>query len=335
MKRFSQLISMLPDPLKPAFLPVGLDLGSSTTRIRVGDALRLRQQTCTVTYGQEGAVVALGAQAARYQPGLHQHTYFRAPVRGGVVTDISLTTDYLRVLFNEVLRPGELTLLTQISGTCLIPSQSSKVEKYIFQKMFDRFGEGQWQLVPKASVWQKILQKQKTKLAGCIDLGGDTTEVVLLDGSGVLAETIPFGGRQLVKRLLQLVRAEYGFQLSWESAEALLKELDLRLLQNSKKVVSSTVRGKNMTNGKPETVSISSEVLSTVIRSFYDELLAFIQLFFAQVPATLMTKSLDTGLLLSGGLSQVTGTEDYFNSVLTTHCVVSKSPQEDLIRNLW
>lgn len=334
MKRFSQLISFLPTPIKPNFLSVGLDLGSSTTRIRVGDVLRLRQQTCTVTYGQDGAVIALGAQAARYQPGLHQHTFFRAPVRDGVVTDIELTTDYLKALFNQVIRPGELTLLSQISGQCLIPSQASKVERYIFQKMFDRFGEGQWQLIPKASVWQKLLLKQKTKLAGCIDLGGDTTEIVLLDEQAVIAETIPFGGRQLVKWLLQLVRAEYGFQLSWESAESLLKEIDLRSLQGTHKAVHFTVRGKNMTSGRPETVSVSSEVLNKVVSQFYGELLDFIQLFFAQVPATLMTNSLDTGLFLSGGLSQVTGTSTYFDAVLGTHCVVSKTPQEDLIRHL-
>ena len=89
-----------------------------------------------------------------------------------------------------------------------------------------------------------------------------------------------------------------------------------------------------MTSGRPETVSVSSEVLNKVVSQFYGELLDFIQLFFAQVPATLMTKSLDTGLFLSGGLSQVTGTSSYFDAVLGTHCLVSKTPQEDLIRHL-
>jgi rod shape-determining protein MreB len=335
MKRFNQLLSVLPTPLKPSFLPVGIDLGSSTTRVRVGDSLRLQQPTCTVTHGSDRTMVALGAQAARYQPGLHHQTLFRAPVRKGVITDIDLATDYLKAVFNQVIRPQELTILTQITGRCVIPSRASKVERYIFQKMFERFGEGQWQLIPKAQLWQELLSRKKAGLEGVIDMGGDTTEVVLLTNQNTLSETIPFGGRQLIKRLLQLVRAEYGFQLSWESGESLLKDIDLLAMQQDKRAQQITIRGKNITNGRPETMVISSEIFNKVVTHFYQELLAFIQLFFSQLPTSVMTKSLDSGLLLSGGLSQVSGSAEYIGKALGTQLLVSKNPQEDLIRHIW
>lgn len=336
MKRFDQLLSGLPLPLQPSVLPIGLDMGSSTTRVRVENSLRLQQPTCAITHGQNNDLLAFGAGAAHYQLGLHKQAQFKAPVRKGVLTDTTLGIDYLKAVLNQVIRPQELGLLTRVAGVCLIPSQATKVEQFIFQKVFDGLGIGQWRFEPKANVWQRLLTSKKyAALAGCIDIGGDTTEVLVIDNQVVMAKTIPFGGRFLVKRLLQLIRAELGFQLSWDSGERLLTDFDLGALSSSKKPTQIAVRGKNMTSGRPETLVVSSDVLKPVVMTFYEELFDAIRLFFATIPTGLLTKSMDSGLLLTGGLSQVMGSMSHFEAGLNASVVLSETPQEDLIRHIW
>jgi rod shape-determining protein MreB len=336
MKRFSQVLSALPTPLQPNYLQVGLDLGSSITRIRVDNALRLQQPSCAIVHSQTETLVALGSKAVQLHPRAEQQVLFKAPIRKAVPTDISLVSSFIKVLLDQSIKKSEMKLLTQVSGVCLIPSTATKVEKYLFKKLFEKLGVGRWQLVPKAQVWSAILkQKKYQNCLGCIDLGGDTTEITLVADQTTLAETIPFGGRKLVKRLLQRIRAEYGFQLSWESGEKVLKEIDLAQLQSKKSKTKITIRGKNISSGRPETVVIEEEVLNPIIQDFYAELLSFIQLFLYSVPAAALTETLDAGIVLSGGLSQVSGSKHFFESALDTSVVISKTPQEDLIRNVW
>ena len=335
MKRFSQLLTKLPTSIQPSFLKVGLDLGSSQTRIRVGDALRLQQPSCAVIHTQTDTLIALGSKAVQLHPRSEQQILFKAPIRKAVATDIKLTSSYVRALLNQSIKNTEVSLLTQVAGKCLIPSTATKVEIYLFQKLFEKVGIGQWEFITKASVWSTVLaQKKYEKIRGCIDLGGDTTEIILLDDQAVLSQTIPFGGRKLVKRISQLVRSEYGFQLSWESAEKILEEINLTQLESTKNSTKITVRGKNITTGKPETITISDEVLHPILQDFYQELLSFIELFLYKVPASTLTEALDSGLLLSGGLSQVSGSASFFESALDTSIVVSQTPQEFLETNI-
>lgn len=333
MNRFSQLFSLVPQQLQPKPVEVGLDMGSSTTRVRVGNSLRYQQPSCAIVHTNTGEIVSFGHKAARHQSGLHRQTTFRAPIRKGAITDVTFVAEYLDLVLNQAV--SKPTMATQIKGSLIVPTDVSKVEKYIIDKTVSLLGKGRWKIVRKDQIWSKVLEQPSfSELAGIIDLGGDTTEVVVRGDQGVLAKTIYLGGRQLVKRILQVIRSEHGFQLSWKSGEDIVHEIDISGLQAAR-TRQIVVRGKNMSTNKPDTVTLDGSNIYAEVAHFYEELTDTIFLFLGTLPAEVLTRTLETGVYFSGGLSQVAGTADYFQQSLDTSVALSDVPSEELVKYLF
>jgi rod shape-determining protein MreB and related proteins len=340
MNRFFQFIDQLPKPSQLTQVKVGIDLGSVHTRIRVGNTLKRKEPTCMVMHSRSQHVVAIGRQAKKLQTGNHQQISLCAPLANGVVTDIPLAASYLKMVLSKALKLNEMSLFTYIDGYCVIPSSLTQVERLIFERTFESLGMGRWRFVSKAQIWQKLLLGKGPHggYGGSIDIGGDTTELVLLAGTNTTrAATIPFGGKTLVKQLQQLVREQYNCDISWMSASKILESLVLTQAGKKEKPSKGklAVRGKSILTGKPETVTVESSVFEKQIRYTFLELIEDIELFFAQIPAEIVTRTFDQGLVLSGEVSQIAGLADLFKNELHITCSVSKTPGRDLIVGLW
>jgi rod shape-determining protein MreB and related proteins len=339
MSRFFKLLDQAPSLVGVKSVRVGLDFGSANTRIRVGNALKFSEPSCAIFHQNTKSMVATGTKAEGLRSSQHQKIEYFRPVQHGVMTDISLAGDYLSSILGKILGNNKDYLLARIEGYCLVPSSITPVEKIIFERSLAAAGMGRWRLIAKSKVWQRLLSGKGSHrgFGGSIDIGGDTTEVCLVTaGGGTEAVTIPFGGRTVISRLQVLVRKKFNCDVSGSSAQKILAGFSFgggsAAKAKSRKVA---VRGKDVVSGRPITLTVESSEFFSQVELVFDELVEYLELFFGQLPAELITQSLDNGLVLSGGVSQLKGLNNFLGEKLQVTISKSKTPTRDLIVGLW
>lgn len=339
MNRFLQVIDQFSGA---AFthIKVGLDLGSSTTRVRVGDSIRLQEPSCVTFHKKTKTIVAFGSSSEKMQLGETDTTEFVRPIKAGVMTDIGVTAQYLQAVLGQSMSQQQLSLLTMIAGVCVLPTTLTEVERTLFERTFAGLSLGRWEFVTKAQVWQRLLTTDPAfqGFGGSIDIGGDTTEVVVIGaGQRLRAVTLPFGTRTLIKEIQYLVRNEYNCLISWQTAEKILKNIGLQETDETEMStdVKTAVRGKDLLTGKPTTITVAASQVVHELLVTFSQLIEYLELFFAQLPASLATTSLDKGFVLSGGGSQLKGVSSILNTEFGFEVSESKTADHDLIAGLW
>lgn len=90
---------------------------------------------------------------------------------------------------------------------------------------------------------------------------------------------------------------------------------------------STVVNGRDITEGKPRAVSVSSSDIDFPVRVYLDKILEYANLLLKKLPAEVSAAICKNGVYLSGGVCAMAGVADYVSDVLRIEAHLAEEPQ--------
>ena len=85
--------------------------------------------------------------------------------------------------------------------------------------------------------------------------------------------------------------------------------------------------GRDLTSGKPRSISVSSQDIYFPIKAFYDKLFEVVELVMAKLPAEVSAEIRRNGVYFAGGASKIPGLDVYFKDRIAIKANVDDEPE--------
>lgn len=301
--------------------------------------LVIQEPTCIATHSETGNVVAIGSKAVSLLGKVSNKFDVVFPVRGGNITSDALSSAFLEALLQKI-EAESLAKIIGFSAWVVIPTNSSPVQQTVYKDVFTRAGFRSVKLVPQSEVLLRGLGGGGVHESFCyFDLGGQKSEcsIFTLDEK-IESRQFRIGGVQLTEVIQREVRLQHNLEISWHIAEQLKQEACTLapFISGGKRVKGTkmSVRGKDVITQAGKTVVVSSDDFTDAFSSIVEELLDELQFFFSVVPAHLVASTLESGLYITGGMSEMAGMRELIESTFSSPVRMSKQPRLDSIKGL-
>ena len=139
-----------------------------------------------------------------------------------------------------------------------------------------------------------------------IDIGGGTTEIAMISAGGVVeCESIKTAGGSFDESIVKYIRKKYNMLIGLTAAEELKKNIGCVMQRPDMGI--EEVRGRNLANGLPKTVNVSSNELIEAFVEPMNDILEAIHAVLERTPPQLVGDLEQNGIIISGGGSLVYG----------------------------
>jgi rod shape-determining protein MreB len=133
-----------------------------------------------------------------------------------------------------------------------------------------------------------------------VDIGGGTTEIAILALNGVVfSSSLKTGGDRFNESIVSYLRRKYGVLIGESTAERIKESVGCASADSE--VKDMEVRGRNLAEGVPNTLNISSSEIYEAISGPLSSILQSIRNALEQSPPELSSDISERGIVLTGG----------------------------------
>lgn len=295
---------------------LGIDLGSAVVRIWSSDEPEtiITQPSCIAIDSRTSKVLAVGSEAQAMEGRVSSYIHVVYPVRRGVIYDLDAANALLKALMRQAF-PQKFALVSP-SAMIVVPAKATEVEKNTFAQAAESLGVKEVLTIaqPLAASIGAGVPIADSSGSFVIQLGAGIVETAIISlGSIVNYQSSEFGGNKIIDKLIHLLKHEAFLEVSREVAQdILIKTASLHELSNRKQLVA----GQHVQSGSPAELEVQSAFLYETVKQVAFQYQVMIQRLLSSVPPELTVDIIDKGLLLSGGLAQLHGLDDYLVSTL-------------------
>ena len=288
---------------------IAIDLGTANTLIfRKGEGIVLDEPSVVAIRHEDGpgghfskkSLLAVGTEAKNMlgrAPGSIQAI---RPMKDGVIADFNITEDMIKFFINKVVSVNIFTPSPRI--VICVPFGATQVEKRAIRESAERAGAKQVFLIeePMAAAIGAQLPVQEATGSMVIDIGGGTTEVGVISLGGIVyASSARVGGDKIDQAIIDYMRRNYGSLISEPTAERIKKEIGSAFPMTE--LVSMVVTGRNLAEGLPRKLTISSNEILEAIAEPLTTIVGAVKTALEQTPPELGADISENGMVLTGG----------------------------------
>lgn len=282
-----------------------IDFGTANLRVVSADEGVLLEEPSICCFNRDlrdCRPVAVGSKAwpmfERTPVGLHM----KRPLDRGVLTDMDAA--------KAVLEHARRTMAgnRRLAGSVLfgVPADATLVERRALTTAAEEAGIRSIALVdePMAAALGAGLKVAEPQGSMLIECGAGTTEIVVLSLGGIgVKRTVRIGGNSLDQAIADHLHLQYKFLVGGHTAERIKLELsdDFR----SQRPAPLAVRGRNLVNGLPGTLTIEATEFEPVLRRHNSLIVKAVQETLAATSAELSCDIFEHGITLTGGSARV------------------------------
>lgn len=284
---------------------MAIDMGSSTTMLfEQGKGIVAREPSVVAVDKYTGKVSKIGQEAQKMLGRTPANIVAIHPIDSGVISDYEITATMMRELVNRVT---SFSLFKPCLLAC-VPSSISGVEERAMIDAAIEAGARKVYLLETAVATAMGAGVDISKPDGhmVIDIGGGTTEVAIISVGGVVeCESIKTAGNAFDEAIVRYIRNKYNMLIGLTTAEEIKKSIGGVITRPD--VGSEEVKGRNLTNGLPKTISISSGELIEAFVDPMNKILDAIHIVLEKTPPQLVGDLDKNGIIMSGGGSLIYG----------------------------
>ena len=284
---------------------MAIDMGTATTLLfEQGKGVIAREPTVVAVDKYNGKILKTGDEAERMLGRTPANIVAIHPINSGVISDYEITAAMLKELINRVTSFS----LFKPSLLACVPSSITGVEERAVIDAAIEAGARRVFLVETAVATAVGAGVDISKPDGhmVIDIGGGTTEIAIVSVGGVVeCESIKVSGSSFDEAIVKYIRNRYNLLIGLSTAEEIKKSIGGVIPRPD--TGNEEVKGRNLTNGLPKTISIGS---SELIEAFVDpvnRILDAIHSVLERTPPQLVGDLDKNGIILSGGGSLIYG----------------------------
>ena len=269
---------------------IAVDLGTSSTLLFVqGKGVVAREPTVVAVDKFSGKILKIGQDAQKMLGRTPANIVAIHPVNAGVISDYEITAQMLRELVSRIT---SFSLFKPCVLACVPSSITGVEERAVIDAAATAMGAG--------------VDISKADGHMVIDIGGGTTEVAVVSGGGVVeCQSIKVAGTSFDESIVKFIRRKYDLLIGLSTAEELKRSIGCVIQRPDISV--EEVKGRDLSNGLPKTVKVSSTELIEAFVEPMNRILETIHIVLESTPPQLVGDLDKNGIIMSGGGSLIYG----------------------------
>lgn len=304
---------------------IGIDLGTANVLIYIkGQGIVLNEPSVVAIDSETKKPLAVGHDARNMLGRTPGKVKAIRPMKDGVIADFDLTEAMLNYFIKKV---NGKNILSKPRILICCPSNITTVEKNAIKEAAERTGAKRVYIEeePKVAAVGVGLDISKPSGSMIIDIGGGTTDVAVLSlGSIVTSSSVKIAGNTFDSEITKYIKNKYKLLIGERTAEDLKKKIGTVTGGNKKEKLE--VKGRDMVNGLPHTITITSEEIEEALRESINEIVRTIKQVLEITPPELSADIINKGIVLTGGGSMLDGLDILLKKELKVPVFIAESP---------
>lgn len=288
---------------------IGIDLGTATTMIcdRKGRII-VREPSVVAVDVKTKRVVATGTQAKQMIGRTPGSIVAVRPLKNGVIADFDMTAD---MLHSFIFRSDKRSMFSKTRVVISVPSGVTEVERRAVEDAVRSAGAQDVELIdePMAAALGAGLPVYEPTGSMIVDIGGGTTDVAVLSLGGIAAcKSIKVGGEAMDEAIIDYIKKHHNLLIGEPMAEEIKLKIGSAAPYDGEGAME--VRGRNLTNGLPGAMEITSAQVREILTEPVQEIIRAIKETLEVTLPELAADIMDRGIYLTGGSSTLRGLAD-------------------------
>lgn len=319
---------------------VGVDIGSSNTRILVKDkGIVIDEPTLLARIKRKrfsrniNGVLAVGARAKEMWCREPKHMEVVAPIKNGIVVDLEaaekLAKYFLKLVGDIPSRYPRFFKPMVVAG---VPSYTTEVQRRAMRSVLKTAGAGEVITVENLVLAAIGLGLPMLDGGGLmvVDVGGSKTEAGVISMGGlVVGGGIKTAGDDFDNSIVNYVRMKYGMSIGLSTAARVKTELG----QKKTDEIALT-RGRDLETGLPKTIKLTTAEVDEAVNMELMKIIRLVTEVLDETPPELMDDIIKRGIVLTGGGSQIMSLARIMSGETKISCVVAENPEWGVIKGV-
>lgn len=285
---------------------IGIDLGTSNTRVadKKGHII-INEPSVVAVDVKSKRVLATGNEAKNMIGRTPGSIVAVRPMRDGVIADFDMTAD---MLHDFMYRSSTKNIFTKTRVVISVPSDVTEVERRAVEDAVRSAGAQEVELIESsmAAALGVGLPVYEATGSMIIDIGGGTCDVAVLSLGGIACcNSIKVGGEAMDEAIVSYMRKNHNLLIGERTAEDIKLKLGSAAEYDGEAAME--VRGRNLADGLPGSVEITSADVRYVLQESVSQIIAVIKETLEVTLPELASDIIDRGIYLTGGASQLRG----------------------------
>lgn len=292
---------------------IGIDLGTANTIIyERGKGIIFREPSVVAADEKKNQVIAVGEEAKRMVGRTPGTISAVRPLREGVIADYKCTLQMLKRFIRKAV--GKKMFARPRLVIC-VPAGVTKVEKRAVIDAGLEAGAREV-FVAEESIMAAIgagLPVLEPTGNMVVDIGGGTSEIAVISmGRIVTSTTLRIAGDRFDEAIAQYIRKKYRLFIGTRTAETV--KITIGNVFPSDYDEKMEIRGRNMTQGLPVNLTITSDEIAEAMEDIANEFLEAIRSTLEKTPPELSADVMCNGIYLTGGGALIKGMDKFIST---------------------
>ena len=288
---------------------IGIDLGTSNTKVtdKKGHII-INEPSVVAVDVKSKRVLATGNEAKKMIGRTPGSIVAVRPMKAGVIADFDMTADMLHDFMD---RSTSRNVFTKTRVVVCVPSDVTEVERRAVEDAVRSAGAQEVELIEEsmAAALGAGLPVYEATGSMIIDIGGGTTDVAVLSLGGIACcNSIKVGGEAMDDAIVSYMRKTHNLLIGERTAEDIKLKIGSAMEYDGEAAME--VRGRNLNDGLPGSVEITSSDIRSVLEEPVSQIIAAIKETLEVTLPELAADIIDRGIYLTGGARTIRGLRD-------------------------
>jgi rod shape-determining protein MreB and related proteins len=221
------------------------------------------------------------------------------PMRDGVIANFEVAEKMLQHFIRQAHNGKTWVSPRVVIG---IPSGITQVERRAVEDSAHRARASEVYLVEESVAAAIGAGLPITEPGGnmVVDIGGGTTDIAVISLSGIVySSSLRIAGNEMDEAVIQYIKRKYNLLIGERTAESI--KIDLGSAYPLDEPLSREVRGRNLIEGIPKTITVTDEEIREALADSVAAIVNAIRVALEKTPPELSADIFERGIVLTGG----------------------------------
>ena len=310
-------------------MDIALDLGTANARLRINDAENAIDQPSVIAYNKDNnEILAVGDEAYAMLGKTSAKINVVFPLEGGVIAESGLVEEMVNIFMAEVCT----SRVVMPRVVACIPGEITEVEKRAIVGAISSFGVRRVLLIETAKAaafgsGRDIMTPHGTMI---VDMGAGTVDIAVMSLGGMsVSKTIKTAGNAMDEEIIKYVRRKHGLIIGKAMSRS-CKEA-VAAASNPDGNLTFRLKGRDSLRGLPRAMEVSSSDITEAISDITTAIVNAIIDVLEDTPPELLGDIQMDGIMLTGGLAQLSGMKELIESETGITVHIARDPADCVV----
>ena len=279
---------------------LAIDLGTANTLVYAkGRGVVVSEPSIVAINKVTNQVEAVGHEAKEMLGRTPGSIVAIRPMKDGVIANFEVTEKMLQHFIRKAHNGKTWVSPRVVIG---IPSEITQVERRAVEDSAHRAKASEVYLVEEAVAAAIGAGLPITEPGGnmVVDIGGGTTDIAVISLSGIVySRSLRVAGNEMDEAITQYIKRKHNLLIGERTAESIKIELGSAFPLDEP--LSREVRGRNLIEGIPKTITITDEEIREALADSIVSIVDAVRVALEKTPPELASDIIERGMVLTGG----------------------------------